>query len=156
MRLLLEGDVAQGLAQLSLGVPLDDESRSSRVLFPDGEATYLAARLWARGGAHAQAVKALRLAVAQGFACAAGFRRDPWLAPLSGDPAFEAVTAQADAGHAEARRVFIEHNGPALLGVADSDSWQASAGGQTGSDLASGRVHDSAQPPSRLRSTGVE
>lgn len=122
-RLILEGDLVQGLAQLEAVAPFDPDGRSSRVRFPDGEATYFEARLWAKAGALDRTVRALHLAVAQGYACAPVFRHDSSFDPFRRDPAFAAVMAAVEASHAEARRVFVEHQGPALLGVTDTGSW---------------------------------
>ncbi len=121
-RLILEGKADEAREQLADMSRFDATGRS-RVVFPDGEGTYLAALLAALAGARGYALDGLRLAVSQGYACVPLFQRDPWLDPLRDHPDFAAVMADAGARRAEAIRVFVEQQGPALLGVTATGSW---------------------------------
>lgn len=124
LALVLDGEIGRSVPYLEATVPLVvDEDDRAPALFPDGEATYLAARIWVKAGDPLRAARTLLTAVQQGYACVPCLRSDPWLRRLSGDAAFQAVLTEAEVRCAEARQVFAEHNGPALLGVTESDSW---------------------------------
>ena len=56
--------------------------------------TYASARIYALGGKSADALKWLRLTVAEGFPCYTLFARDPFLDPIRKDPAFMQFMAE--------------------------------------------------------------
>ena len=58
----------------------------------------------------------LRRAVAKGYSVAPTLATAPAFDGLRGDPAFQAVLAEAEAGREQALRDFREHGGERLLG----------------------------------------
>jgi TolB-like protein len=82
----------------------------------DPEAHFFAARNYARVGERDRAVALLERIGARGFHQPGALRRDPWLAPLRGDPGFEAVVAAAEAGRREALEAYRASGGESLLG----------------------------------------
>jgi tetratricopeptide (TPR) repeat protein len=66
--------------------------RDGAAHYPNGGgAHYVRAAVYAREGNHEAAVASLRLAVDRGYHFMRSFQSDPYLTPLHGDPAFEAL-----------------------------------------------------------------
>ena len=82
----------------------------------DAEALYYLARSYARLDEKNQALSTLERAVTGGFLCHQTFERDPWLAPLAGNPRFQAIVEQAQDRSNDARAAFVAAGGPQLLG----------------------------------------
>ena len=71
---------------------------------------------------HPEALPMLRRAIEGGFTCATFFWRDPWLDSLRGNPEFDALIAQAEAGYRDAAAAFVVAGGEQMLGPVDQDT----------------------------------
>lgn len=87
-RLALEGHPEEALRELRA---LDDSRVSVKV--PDGEFTFKLAEAYAFLGRRPEAFDLARRAFGQGFLCADWYARSPFLAPLRGEPQWEAFLA---------------------------------------------------------------
>lgn len=105
LRAMLEGDRATSLQALDQAAAIQT----------DPEARYYLARSFAKWGEHDRALTELERVVSGGFFCHSTFSRDPWLDPLRSARSFDALMAQARAGHAHARRAFDAAGGSGLL-----------------------------------------
>ena len=103
---LLEGDRARcvELAAKALAQPSKDP-----------ECKFYLARHLARGGAHAEALKAIGDLLAEGFLCSTALQRDPWLQSLSRLPAYDHVLMSFIRREAEARAAFLAADGTRVL-----------------------------------------
>jgi eukaryotic-like serine/threonine-protein kinase len=70
---------------------------------------------------HPQALPMFRRAIEGGFNCSTFFARDPWLDSLRGNPEFNALIAQADAGYRDAAAAFVAAGGQQMLGSIEQD-----------------------------------
>ena len=57
----------------------------------------------------------LRRVIECGFTCVTFFWRDPWLDSLRGNPEFDALIAQAEAGYRDAAAAFVVAGGEQML-----------------------------------------
>jgi eukaryotic-like serine/threonine-protein kinase len=65
---------------------------------------------------HPDALESFRRVIDGGFFAWAFYRRDPWLDPLRGEPAFNALIDRAEAQGREGARAYLEAGGERLLG----------------------------------------
>jgi serine/threonine protein kinase/tetratricopeptide (TPR) repeat protein len=86
--------------------------------FRDGEGIYHGARAYARLGEIDQAINAFERTIDCGFFCYPAFVRDAWLDPLRAHPRFLELAHAAETRHRVAARLFVEHGGNRLLGIA--------------------------------------
>jgi eukaryotic-like serine/threonine-protein kinase len=105
LRALLEGDPEQSLRAL-------DHATALQV---DPEAIYYLARTYARLGSDQRALREMTRVVHGGFVCHETFARDPWLAGLRGDQAFEALLTRARKASARAAEAFACAGGHEIL-----------------------------------------
>jgi DNA-binding winged helix-turn-helix (wHTH) protein/tetratricopeptide (TPR) repeat protein len=107
LRFFLQGDHARSLEiirQALAGRPACDP-----------EITFYLTRQLARDGAPADALRAMRDLVTEGFFCSAALRCDPWLRPLSHLPDFQDVLDLVLSREAEARAAFEAAGGHEVL-----------------------------------------
>ncbi|HXK07442.1 MAG TPA: winged helix-turn-helix domain-containing protein [Verrucomicrobiae bacterium] len=81
----------------------------------DPEAKFYLARQLAREGEHAEALRAIRDLLTEGFVCSAAFRCDPWLEPLSRLPDFQDLLDEVLSREADARAAFQAAGGDRVL-----------------------------------------
>jgi hypothetical protein len=62
-----------------------------------------------------------RRAIEGGFHCSTFFARDPWVDSLRGNPEFNALIAQAEAGYRDAAAAFLAAGGEQMLGSVEQD-----------------------------------
>jgi tetratricopeptide (TPR) repeat protein len=82
---------------------------------PDPENKFHLARQLARDGEHAEALKTVRDAAAEGYFCSHALRSDPWLRPLARLPDFSDVLDDTLRREAEARAAFLAAGGDRIL-----------------------------------------
>jgi hypothetical protein len=85
-------------------------------IMEDPEAVFQEAWLFIDAGEHERGIGLLRQSVANGYYPAATLANGRSFAPLRGDPAFQAVLADAEAGRRRALEAFREGGGERLLG----------------------------------------
>jgi hypothetical protein len=105
LRALLEGDRAESLHALHRAV---DE-------LTDPEATFCAARTYARLAASEDALASLRKVVDGGNVCYPAFANDPWFDSVRELAPFEQILETARARHNAARQAFTDAAGTAIL-----------------------------------------
>jgi tetratricopeptide (TPR) repeat protein len=108
LRLLLQGHHIEGLAATHAILRPGDH---------DPEALYYVARQLAYFGDPPAALTLLARAVHEGFFCASGLVRDPWLESIRADPAFAEIPRHVEARHHEALGAFRQATGDRLLGL---------------------------------------
>jgi serine/threonine protein kinase/tetratricopeptide (TPR) repeat protein len=70
---------------------------------------------------HPEALPMFRRAIEGGFHCSTFFARDPWVDSLRGNPEFNALIAQAEAGYRDAAAAFLAAGGEQMLGSVEQD-----------------------------------
>ena len=88
--------------------------------FMDPEGFFIWARVWARLGRKAEAMRLLERAGTGGFDCLQSYRNDPWLASLQDEAAFAALVDRVAARRREAVESFTAAQGDVVLGVRES------------------------------------
>ena len=108
LKAYLEGDMAGCLRAVDAGEAL---------VRRDPESIYYMARHLARAGAGPRALAMLSTAIGGGFLCAAALERDPWLAPLRGEPGFADLSREVQHRRSEMRALFESAGGPQVLAL---------------------------------------
>jgi len=85
-------------------------------IYDDPEAIFQEGWLLCDVGAHDRGMEHLQRAVAKGYCVAPTLARRPQFDRLRGDPGFQALLAQAEAGRSDALRAFRDAGGERLLG----------------------------------------